>query len=367
MIDLPRRTSWFRIAGLAVLVGGLAGCLADKADEGEPPQIILQPFDTTVAAGGTATFTVTATGTAPLSYQWTRDGEDPLAEDTMATLVLTNVALSADGTVYRCLVRNRAGTALSEAAELEVLAPVPVISVDPSDQVVNAGQLATFTVAASGTGFLAYQWMRNGQDIAGATSSTYVFTAANGDDGAEFKCRISDEVAGVTSAGAFLRIRAVAKGITLGAQGSTAPSSLDIDEWISYYHGQAPTFSEELDLVFAFSSASDSSALYSPIVAKNGTGGSAGFDFMQTCPTANNTDMRRVQVADWNNVVTAADIRALYDAGTTPNPAGRIFLRVGTTVVARSNRGLYVALRVAEMSPAASATGAVRFDAKARW
>ena len=48
----------------------------------------------------------------------------------------------------------------------------PTITQQPVDLTVTAGQPASFTVAASGTAPLAYQWQRNGADIAGAISTT---------------------------------------------------------------------------------------------------------------------------------------------------------------------------------------------------
>src|SRR5690606_21347167 len=105
----------------------------------------------------------------------------------------------------------------------------------------------------------------------------------------------------------------------LGAQGtSLAPSSIDLDTWTTYPASTAPNNSNFIDLVFGYSTSTgnDSLALYSPHIAKNGTGGSPGFDFMQSWPTANTTDLRRVQVENWNNVMTAADIKNLFDNGS---------------------------------------------------
>lgn len=233
----------------------------------------------------------------------------------------------------------------------------PTISASPSDVTVNAGQAATFTVVASGSGTLTYQWMKDDANIAGATAASYTTTAGSGDDGAEFKCKVTDSEGSTTSSGGFLRIRVTEQSVTLAAQDNAlVASSLDLDNWTSYTANNAPAHSSEIDIVFAFSTANDSSAIYSPHVAKNGVNGSAGFDFMQSWTTANNTDIRVVSVANWANVTTAASIKALYDAGTTPNPAGRVFVRSGTTIVARSNGDLYVLLRVDAVVQTASGT-----------
>src|SRR2546422_5528 len=54
----------------------------------------------------------------------------------------------------------------------------PSITTQPANQTVTAGQAATFTVAATGTAPLTYQWNKNGTAITGATSSTYTTPVA---------------------------------------------------------------------------------------------------------------------------------------------------------------------------------------------
>jgi beta-galactosidase len=240
----------------------------------------------------------------------------------------------------------------------------PTISTSPSDVTVNVGQAAIFTVVASGSGTLTYQWTRDGDNIVGATAATYTRTAVASDDGMEFKVKVTDTKGTTTSTGAFLRIRVSEQTVMLGAQNNVIASSLDLDNWVSYTAGSAPAQSSAIDIVFAYSTAGNSAALYSPHVAKNGVDGSAGFDFMQSWTTANNTDIRVVNAADWNTVTTAADIKALYDAATTPTPAGRVFVLAGTTVVARSNLGLYVLLRVDAVVQAEN--GTVNLTGKAK-
>jgi beta-galactosidase len=241
----------------------------------------------------------------------------------------------------------------------------PTISVSPSDVTVNAGEPATFTVVASGSGTLTYQWMKDGNNIGGATTASYTTTAGSGDDGAEFKCKVTDTDGSTTSTGGFLRIRVTEQTVTLAAQDNALiASSLDLDNWTAYTSANAPAHSSEIDLVFAYSTVGDSSALYSPDAAKSGVNGSGGFDFMQSWTTANTTQMRLVSVANWATVTTAASIKALYDAGTVPSPAGRVFVRAGTTIVARSNGDLYVLLRVDAVVQTAS--GTVNLTGKAK-
>jgi hypothetical protein len=241
----------------------------------------------------------------------------------------------------------------------------PTISVSPDDEVVNAGSQASFSVVASGSGTLTYQWQKDGDDIPGATAAVYTFTAGSSDDGAEYKCKVTDDNGSTTSNGAFLRIRAQTKTVMLGAQNNATASSLDLDTWTAYTQAQGAANSSVIDIVFAYSTAQDSAALYSPIVAKNGVGGTAGFDFMQSWPSPNSTDIRVVSVADINNVITAADIKALYDQGSAGATPGRVFVRVGTTVVAKSNSNLHVLLLVTAVTQSASGTASI--TGKAKW
>jgi hypothetical protein len=83
----------------------------------------------------------------------------------------------------------------------------PAITGQPSSQTVSVGQPATFTVAASGASPLSYQWQRNGGDIPGATSSSYtIVSAAATDDGAQFRCRVTNSAGSATSNAATLTV-----------------------------------------------------------------------------------------------------------------------------------------------------------------
>jgi hypothetical protein len=83
-----------------------------------PPQITIQPQDQSVAVGLNATFSVIATGSSPLTYQWYFNGT-PLSTATKSTLVLNGVSLSQAG-AYTVAVSNRVGSATSRNAILVV-------------------------------------------------------------------------------------------------------------------------------------------------------------------------------------------------------------------------------------------------------
>jgi hypothetical protein len=81
----------------------------------------------------------------------------------------------------------------------------------PASQTVMVGQTATFTVTASGSGPLTYQWYKNGVAISGATSSTYTTSpTVTGDNGAVFTVVVSNAAGSVTSVGATLTVQSPA-------------------------------------------------------------------------------------------------------------------------------------------------------------
>jgi hypothetical protein len=88
-----------------------------------PPVIISQPANVTVAVSNTAMFSVTATGSAPLSYQWSFSAT-PLDGATNATLVIFNVQPAQAGN-YSVQITNAAGATNSATAVLTVNVPPP--------------------------------------------------------------------------------------------------------------------------------------------------------------------------------------------------------------------------------------------------
>jgi hypothetical protein len=184
------------------------------------PTITTQPANQTVTAGQTATFTVVAGGTAPLSYQWQKNGVN-IAGATAAGYT-TPVTTTADsGSTFAVAVTNTAGTVTSAAATLTVstAAVAPTITTQPANQTVTAGQTATFTVVAGGTAPLSYQWQKNGASIAGATAASYTTPATTTtDSGSTLAVVVTNTAGTVTSAAATLTVNAAAVAPTITTQ-----------------------------------------------------------------------------------------------------------------------------------------------------
>ena len=273
------------------------------------PTITIHPMDQVVMEGEMALFSVGATGTAPLSYQWQEDGIN-IVGATSPTYMTPPTVLSINGSVYRCMVSNGAGSATSNGATLTVnprpippslffrtpqpdetmngttvevrygasgdlsgvdhvhlqldvqpevrdldfdglytftnvssgphtlqgyLATVdhakilgtdasvsfttvvnipPNITAHPSDQTVTEGQTVTFSVVATGTTPLLYQWQENGMNVVGATGSSYMTPATVlADSGSLYRCVVSNSAGSSTSNEATLTVSQATPGI----------------------------------------------------------------------------------------------------------------------------------------------------------
>jgi glucose/arabinose dehydrogenase len=172
-----------------------------------PPTITAPPADQTVTQGQPATFGVTASGSATLTYQWQRNQVN-ISGATSSSYTIAAAAFADNGAKFRCVVTNSFGSATSSEATLTVNAP-PTITAQPADQTVTQGQPATFGVTASGSATLTYQWQRNQVNISGATSSSYTIAAAAfADNGAKFRCVVTNGFGSATSSEATLTVNA---------------------------------------------------------------------------------------------------------------------------------------------------------------
>ncbi|MFG6485408.1 carboxypeptidase regulatory-like domain-containing protein [Roseateles sp. BYS78W] len=174
------------------------------------PAITTAPQDASAKVGDTASFTATVSGSAPLAYQWQRNGVD-IAGATAAVYRTPALTLADNGARFRVVVRNALGSATSPEATLSVAdatLAAPAITSQPAAVTTNIGLTASFLVQGTGTPVPTYQWLRNGTAIAGATASVYttpVLTAA--DDGALFSVKLTNSQGEVVSNTALLTVR----------------------------------------------------------------------------------------------------------------------------------------------------------------
>ncbi len=182
----------------------------------QPVALTAQPAGAAVTAGQTASFSAAATGSAPISYQWRRNGV-AIAGATAASYTTPATAVADNGALFTVLVSNAANSVTSNAATLSVTAAAvaPTIATAPANVAVSEGQPASFSVSAAGTGPLSFQWRRNAVDIAGATAASYTTPATTvaGDNTARFSVRVTNPVGSVTSGDAVLTVNAATSGL----------------------------------------------------------------------------------------------------------------------------------------------------------
>jgi hypothetical protein len=189
-----------------------AGAAINRAVLSSAPLILSGPQSVTIVEGQTATFTVTAAGAATLTYQWKRNGVD-VPGATSSSYTTPALSVGDSGTRYSVSVTNSLGTITSSAATVTVVPVTPVIVSGPQSISIVEGQTATFAVIATGAATLTYQWKRNGDDIGGATSSSYTTPALSvGDSGTRYSVLVANAVGSVTSPEATVTVSPVATG-----------------------------------------------------------------------------------------------------------------------------------------------------------
>ena len=137
------------------------------------PIILSQPRDRAIPVGQSTSLDVTATGLAPLNYQWRFNGTN-IAGATNASLPLPSVQPSTSGS-YDVVVANSIETIYSEPAIVTAYSS-PIISSQSGGQTVSVGATVTLVTSASGDPAPRYQWRLNGVILPGANNSSLVLT-----------------------------------------------------------------------------------------------------------------------------------------------------------------------------------------------
>ena len=213
----------FTLGNGSTIAVTMTGTGVQAAAQTRPPTITTPPASQTVTAGQTATFTVAATGTSPMTYQWKKNGT-AISGSTSSMYTTLPTTTSDNAAQFTVGMTNSAGSATSSAATLTVntAAVAPSITTQPASQTVTVGQTATFSVTASGTAPLSYQWRRNGTAISGATSASYATPPATiSDSGSPFAVTVSNSTGSVTSNTAILTVDATPVAITVNPNNAT--------------------------------------------------------------------------------------------------------------------------------------------------
>src|ERR1019366_252159 len=179
------------------------------------PYITNQPQSLTVSAGAPAAFSVSAVGTAPLTYSWSKagvpitDGGNISGSGT-PVVRLANVQVG-DVSTYSVTVSNVNGSMVSSNATL-MAAFAPAIVTQPASQQVPAASTVALAVAVVGPGPVTYQWRKdatnltNGGDISGvATASLSISNVQAGDMG-NYSVMVSNTYGGMASSNALVTL-----------------------------------------------------------------------------------------------------------------------------------------------------------------
>ena len=221
-------------SGLAQHMAVIKDFLVSASPATNPPVITAQPSGKTNAVGSTISFSVTATGSGTLAYQW-RFGGTNISGATTNPFTLASAQLTNNGN-YSVFITNDFGSVTSSVAALLVTNAPPAITSQPQGQTILAGQDATFSVSATGTAPLAYQWLYGGVNISGATTNPFVIASAQTTNAGNYSVVITNSVGSVTSSPAALTVLVTNPTVfaqwnfnsvpadTNTATGSTAPS-----------------------------------------------------------------------------------------------------------------------------------------------
>ncbi|MDA3897860.1 MAG: immunoglobulin domain-containing protein, partial [Desulfobacteraceae bacterium] len=155
-----------------------------------PPEILLHPLSQIKNPKMPVTFSITASGTPPFAFQWMKDG---IAIDKAVTdsFIIDSVSKADEGT-FTCTVTNDAGNMISNPAVLSVNDPVQITQ-HPQSQLQKTGMPVTFSVTASGSLPLLFQWQRDGVNIDGATSQNFTIDSISKNDEGYFSCKVSND------------------------------------------------------------------------------------------------------------------------------------------------------------------------------
>jgi hypothetical protein len=192
------------------------------------PGVIIQPQSQSANVGGSVTFNVTASGTPPLSYQWSDNGNN-IVSATNAALTLTNLQPNNFG-AYAVTVSNEVSAVTSSNAQLTVYG-APVIYTQPQNATVLSPATASLTVNAWGLPAPTFQWLVNGVGVPGGIGPVLTITNTVPSDGGSYSVLVSNSLGSIVSSNAVLLVNYLmetsqGQSQELATTNLTAPSSV---------------------------------------------------------------------------------------------------------------------------------------------
>lgn len=209
--DNPPATSVFNEVGfmfynstasdVTLTINSLTGLTAIN-----PPSVTTPPASLSLNPGQSGTLSVVAAGTAPLTYQWKKDGT-AVTGATGASYTIAS-AQTSDAGSYTTTITNAYGNVTSSAATVTVTSSPIAAAIfrQPASLTVTAGQDATFSVGAYGSSPVAYLWKKDGNTITSATNATLTVAATTATDAGSYTVTVSNGTGTVTSSAAVLTV-----------------------------------------------------------------------------------------------------------------------------------------------------------------
>ena len=209
----------------------------------EPPSITTQPTSVAGCAGSPVQLSVEASG-AELRYQWRKNGQN-INGATSAVFQIPSLSAGIAGT-YDVIVTGSCNPNVTSSAVTVSVEAATSVTKQPENVTVDLGKEVVLSVTAAG-GNLAYQWMKDGADIADATEATFRISAAAESDAGAYSCKVTGTCGDVVSEAASVEVRPatsvdedVIAGYDLRILGPT-PSSTTVGLQVSAPHSTTAT------------------------------------------------------------------------------------------------------------------------------
>jgi hypothetical protein len=206
-ISVPTAALSVGTHAIAVTVSGACGSVTRNATlTVQATTSATTPAAQTVCKGATATFSTTASGTGPFTYQWKLDGSN-IAGATNSTVNINTSTLSGGSHTVDVVVNGACGSVIRSTTL--TVNTAPVVTTNPMSQSASSGTV-TFTAAASGSPTPTVQWQvsTNGgasfSNIPGATSTSLTVTASPANNGNQYRAVFTNSCGTATTTAATL-------------------------------------------------------------------------------------------------------------------------------------------------------------------
>jgi hypothetical protein len=220
-----------------------------------PPEFVSAPGPTTNYAGTPVNFNVVANGTAPLSYQWKRNGS-AIPGATASAYSFISAYPADNGVGFSVAVTNSVGSTNSPIATLTVLTNLNILNEAFGPITRSTGSKAAFRVVADGARPITYQWYIGTAPIAGGTNDTLWLNNVKDADAGSYYAHVANAFGAVDTATADLAVQPRAVTVPLTGYAKVVVA----DDPVAYYRLDEPTGSSTaVDAVGSFDGSYDNS------------------------------------------------------------------------------------------------------------